>query len=84
MCNPHIRSTFKIGYKNMQGLHNRNGCKIVDCAKELSNDIEVLSETWGCNCEKIFEGYDIAAQSNPTKNPGIKKGSQIGWYNRFV
>ena len=78
MCNPPLTSNFKIGYKNMQGLHNKNGCKINDCAKELYSDIEILSETWGCNCEKLFAGYDLVAQSEPVKNPGVRKGRKSG------
>ena len=49
---------FKIGFKNMKGLHDKNGCKIHECGREFYNDIEFLSETWGCPCEKQFEGYD--------------------------
>ena len=48
---------FKIGYKNIQGLHNKAGCKIGECSNELFCDIEVLSEVWGCSCEKRFPGY---------------------------
>ena len=62
----------------MQGLHNKNGCKIEDCTNHLFNDIEVLSETWACTCEKLFTGYEIVAQSTPQKNPGIKKGRKSG------
>ena len=78
MCNPLQINNFKIGYKNIQGLHNKNGCKINDCAKELFNDIEVISETWGCNCVKMFAGYDIVAQSEPIKNTGVRKGRKSG------
>ena len=70
---------FKIGYKNSQGLHNKNGCKLDDCSKEFTCDIEILSETWGCNCEKnTFENYDILAQVDPQKHKGTKKGRKSG------
>ena len=44
-----INRNFTIGYKNIQGLHGKNGCKIEEYYTELYSDIEILSETWGCN-----------------------------------
>ena len=64
---------FKIGYKNIQGLHGRNGCKIAECRKEFQNDIEILSETWGCTCDKILDGYDFQAEIKTQKLKGVKK-----------
>ena len=56
---------FKIGYKNTQGLHSSNGCKITEGTKTFSNDIEIISETWGCTCDKSFKGYDLPAEIKP-------------------
>ena len=59
-------------------MHNRNGCKIVDIKKEFVCDIEILCETWGCGCEKQFEGYDVIAHSKPVKHGGIRSGRKSG------
>ena len=73
-----INRNFTIGYKNIQGLHGKNGCKIEEYYTELYSDIEILSETWGCNCEKVFEGYEILAQVVPQKRVETKKGRKSG------
>jgi exonuclease III len=78
MLHPKPIRNFKIGYKNIQGLHNKNGCKIGECSKEFFNEIEIISETWGCNCDKKFDGYELIAESEPQKNPGVKKGRKSG------
>lgn len=75
---PAKQSNFKIGYKNVGGLHNNNGCKIPDLLTELNNDVEVISETWGCTCKKQFNGYRIVAESNPQKHEHVKKGRKSG------
>ena len=73
-----INRNFKIGYKNIRGLHGENGCKIGEYYTHLYSDIDILSETWGCNCEKVFEGYEILAQGDPQKRVEAKKGSKSG------
>ena len=78
MCNEGMEYHFKIGYNNIQGLHNKNGCKIDDVTKELSNDREVPSETWGCNCEKHFLGTRLLHSVNHRKTAGVRKGRKLG------
>ena len=68
------KHNFNIGSHNVKGLHNKNECKINDITKELVNDIEILSETWGCGCEKHFDGYVMLAQSELVKHAGIRAG----------
>ena len=64
---------FKIGYKNIQGLHGRNGCKIAEWRKEFQNDCTC------CTCDKIFDGYDLLAEIKTQKLKGVKKvGNQEG------
>ena len=69
---------FKLGSHNIKGLHNRNECKIQEITKELVCDIEILSEVWGCGCEKQFEGYEIIAHSVPVKHLGVRSGRKSG------
>ena len=69
---------FKIGSLNIKGLHNSNGCKIQDVTNDLVSDIEILCETWGCKCEKQFDGYDVIAQSVPVKHRGVRSGRKSG------
>ena len=69
---------FKIGYQNIQGLHNKEGCKLKECDANLFNDIEILGETWGCKCEKIFSEYEVLARSEPQKHQGVTKGRKSG------
>ena len=78
MCFPSADRTFKIGYKNIQGLHSGNECKIAECTNEFINDIEILSETWGCDCVKEFKGYDLLVEKKPQKLSGIKMGRKSG------
>ena len=66
-------NTFSIGFHNIQGMHEKNGCKISDIREELSNDIEILVETWGCKCDLFFENYTLDYVS-PHKRVGVKKG----------
>ena len=68
---PEKNHNFKIGFKNIKGLHDKNGCKIHECGREFYNDIEFLSETWGCPCEKQFEGYDLIGETLPQKHENI-------------
>ena len=78
MCIAPSSHNFKIGYKNIQGLHSKNECKLDECKKELFNDIEILSETWGCECDKYFESYDLLGEKKPEKLKGITKGRKSG------
>ena len=73
-----IEYNFSCGYNNVQGLHDKNGCKIPEITKDFTNDIEIISETWGCNCEKHFPGYTIIAEQEPVKHAGVKKGRKSG------
>ena len=77
MCLPPAGHNFKIGYKNIQGLHSGNDCKIEEYTKECFNDTGILSETWGCDCAKEFEGYDLLVEIKPQKIKGIKKRQEI-------
>ena len=54
------------------------GIKIAECRKEFFNDIEILSETWGCTCDKDFDGYDLLAEIKTQKLIGVKKGRKSG------
>ena len=67
-----------IGYLNIQGLHNKNGCKLPHLVSELNNDIEILSEIWACECDATVEGYNILAQVDPQKRAGVRKGRKSG------
>ena len=78
MCFPKQNYNFRVGFKNIKGLHDKNGCKIGDCSNEFSNDIEFVSETWGCPCEKQFNGYEMIAETLPQKHEDIKKGRKSG------
>ena len=53
-------------------------CKIGEYTKECYNDIEILSETWGCDCAKEFEGYDLLVDIKPQQINGIKKAGNQG------
>ena len=67
-----------IGYLNIQGLHNKNGCKLPHLIPELKCDIEIWSETWACKCKIEVEGYDILAKIDPQKKVGVSKGRKSG------
>ena len=73
-----INRNFKIGYKNIQGLHGKNGCKMEENTICICIVTEISSETWGCNCEKVFGGYEILAQVDPQKRVEAKKGRKSG------
>ena len=62
MCLPPDDRNFKIGYKNIQGLHRSNECKIAEYSAECFNDIEILTDTWGCGCVKEFDDYDLLVE----------------------
>ena len=67
-----------LGYHNVSGLHNKNGCKVYDLIPELFNDIEIWSEIWACNCDISVKGYDILGQVDPQKRCDAKKGCKSG------
>ena len=74
-----VQNGFSVGFRNMQGMHNSNVCKMNEIVQELSNDIEILAETWGCKCGLTFENYFheyVALQ----KRMGIKKGRDSGGF----
>ena len=45
----------------------------------LTNDIEILVETWGCPCELTFDNY-IPHYVSPQKRPGVTKGRKSGGF----
>ena len=67
-----------IGYHNVGGLHNKQGCKVPHLIPELLNDIEVWSEIWACNCDIPFGNYDILDQIDSQKRGDAKKGRKSG------
>ena len=75
---------FTIGYHNVQGLHNKGGCKLPQLVPELLNDIEIWSETWACKCDMSVNGYDTLASVEPQKKAGIKKGRRSGGICVFI
>ena len=60
-------------------MHDNNTCKINEINEELSNDIEILAETWGCKCELNFENYTFDHVTSQ-KRAGIKKGRASGGF----
>ena len=72
-------NTFSVGFHNIQGMHDNNTCKINEITEELSNDIEILAETWGCKCELNFENYTFDHVTSQ-KRAGIKKGRASGGF----
>ena len=74
---------FTIGFQNIEGLHNGMGCKINEIKAELCNDIEILVEVWGCNCDISFDDY-IPHHIPPQKHQGVKKGRKSGGFYILV
>lgn len=74
-----MQNYFSVGFQNIQGLHHGNTCKMTDILHDLTNDIEILAETWGCKCEHDIEGY-FAEYVNPQKHMGVKKGRNSGGF----
>ena len=62
-------------------MHNEGvgGCKLEDIESELTNDIEILVETWGCNCELSFDNY-IPHYVSPQKHQGVTRGRKSGGF----
>ena len=78
MCRLPAERNFQIAHRNIQGLHRCGECKIAEYSKECLSDIEILTETWGCDCPKDFEGYALLAELKPQKQLGVKKGRKSG------
>ena len=77
MFDAHVHN-LTLGYHNVSGLHNKNGCKVNVLIPELLNDIEIWSETWACNCDISVNGYDTLGQVEPQKRCDAKKGRKSG------
>ena len=73
------KPNFSVGFQNIEGMHGGMGCKINEIKAGLSNDIEILAETWGCNCDISFENY-IPHYVSPQKHQGVKKGRKSGGF----
>ena len=63
---------FSVGFQNIQGMHGGMGCKVNEIKAGLTNDIEILAETWGCNCDISFENY-IPHHVSPQKHHGEER-----------
>ena len=70
---------FSVGFRNIKGLHDDSVCKINEIKRDLSDDIEILVETWGCKCKLEFEDYFLEYVS-PQKHMGVKKGRNSGGF----
>ena len=71
--------TFSVGFQNIHGMHYGNECKFPEINCALSNDIEILAETWGCKCDLEFTCYFLE-QVDPQKHTGVKKGCESGGF----
>ena len=80
MC---VAQKFSIGFQNVQGMHNGIGCKINEINSRLSNDIEILAETWGCKCNISFDNY-IPHYVSPQKHLGVRKGRSSGGFTILI
>ena len=70
-----------IGFQNIEGLHNGNGCKLLDIKEGLSNDIEILCEVWGCSCDLNFNDINYLHYFvKPQKHTRVKKGRKSGGF----
>ena len=70
---------FSIGFQNIHGLHGARGCKAIDLEKDLTNDIEIWCEIWGCDCELSFDEYNLET-IRPQKHLGVTKGRKSGGF----
>ena len=68
-----------MGYQNIHGLHDAVGCKASRLESQLKNDIEMLSEIWGCECKLSFDDY-LIEKVEPQKHPGVNKGRKSGGF----
>ena len=74
-----LERKLSVGFQNIEGMHNGAGCKLEDIKADLTNDIEILVETWGCNCDVSFDNYTPHYVS-PQKHKGITKGRKSGGF----
>ena len=73
--------TLSVGFQNVQGLHGGTGCKANEITRDLCNDIEILAEIWGCNCDNVsFGAQYISYLVEPQKHEGVKKGRKCGGF----
>ena len=70
---------FTTAFQNIDGMHDALGCKADEIAGNLSSDIEIFTEVWGCKCELYFENYTLS-QVAPQKHLGVKKGRKSGGF----
>ena len=70
---------FSVGFHNIQGARSSTGCKMNGINDDIFNNIEILTETWGCNCELVFRNYTVHKVS-PQKHYGVKKGRKSGGF----
>ena len=61
--------TFSVGFQNIHGMHYGNECRFPEINCALSNDIEILAETWGCKCDLEFTRYFLE-RVDPQKHTG--------------
>ena len=54
-------------------MHDEGVCKINEIKCDLSDDIEILVETWGCKRKLDFQDYFLEYVS-PQKHLGVRKG----------
>ena len=72
-----LEHKFSVGFRNIEGMHDGTGYKISEIKSGLSCDIEILVETWGCDCEGLYDDY-IPYYVSPQKHQGVKKGRRSG------
>ena len=70
---------FTVAFQNIGGMHDVIGCKADEISRNLSSDIEIIAEVWGCNCELHFEDY-TPFHVPPQKHLGVKKGRKSGGF----
>ena len=70
-----------IGFQNIEGLRNGNGCKLLDIKEGLSNDIEILCDVWGCSCDLNFNDVNyLDYLVKPQKHTRVKEGRKSGGF----
>ena len=74
---------FTVGFHNIHGMHDSTGCKIAELKNELSSDIEIFAEIWGCNCVLSFENYTVK-QVSAQKYLAVKKGRKSGGFTILI
>ena len=46
-------------YSGGGGAQSSTGCKMNEINDEICYDMEILTETCGCNCEIVFRNYTV-------------------------